>query len=214
MDTSTPNFPVAAAPPRPAGLTTVCVITIVLSSLGLLTALQSVASMGMQSFNPGAAAGGAPPELVQIQQDMEAATRAIMRRFLPLMIAALVLQLGLCAGLLYGSIQTLRLRETGRKVLSWTYAAGLAIEPLRTALGCVVIYESFGVMQPFMTKMMNASSGGKPMPANVSQIMGQFMYIAGIASIVISIIWLLAKSGFFLWALAYLRRPQIRSLFQ
>lgn len=212
--------PDSSPPPRrvrSGGVTVLCVLTLVLGALGGLAVLQTLASLALQSLGssmPASAGPGVSPEMLEVQTQLEAATRAISRRFLPFIAVSTVLQLVLCTAFMFGGVQTLRLRPSGPTTLRRFFLAGLLIEPLRTLLGCWMIYVNFSTLQPFMGRMMAASSKGQPMPPGISQFMSQFMIVVGIATIVASVIWFVAKCTFFLWAKNYLNRPEVQAQFK
>lgn len=206
----------APGPERPSGLTALCVLTLVLGALGISFALLSLLTLvvhlaGGATF---AAGPGMTPEMAELQNEMQAATAAVVTKYLPYSLAGLALQIGLCAAFIYGGVQTLRLREPGRGVLLKAFVAALVIEPIRTVLLVLNTYDSYTVTQPFMARMMDpAAAPGPAPPAQLSAVMGQVMLLLMIATIIFYIVWLLAKCGYFLWARSYLRQSEIARLF-
>ncbi len=220
MNTSQPISEPSAD--RPTALTALCVITLVLAALGLLTALQSCAGLAMNFATPSAVAAGPAglnPELAEmqaVQMEMQAATRQLTMQWLPLTLPCQLLQFGLCLGLGFGAIQSLQMRANGRQTLLWSFRCGMVIEPIRTVIYSFASYQMLDAIQPFMGRMMNAQAPAGPgkAPPQLEEMVSSLVMVVGIASIIWFAIWLLLKLGFFYWSLSYLRREEVERMFR
>ena len=104
--------------PLPTGLKAVCIIAIVLGSLGILFSCigagNLVIGQSLQAaFNMPAPAGVEPDEL-RVQQELQIQLAAVDREYLPFLIASTVLHMLAGLALLLGGIFALKRSATGR----------------------------------------------------------------------------------------------------
>ena len=106
------TYQTVATPPagfRPGGLTTVCIIAIVLGALGLLGGLSGLAMSlvgnQVQQWQAGLGTAGVPAEMAKMQTEMNTSMMAVTDRFRNVSLATAVFRLGVAAALLWGAIQ-------------------------------------------------------------------------------------------------------------
>ena len=108
----------------------------------------------------------------------------------------------------------MKLIERARKILWWTCAIAIGFEVCQFTAYTVMQLQLLPVMEQNMAHVMQTSSkGDNGKNGNLERFgtaMARFSMIAGI---VFWAVCLLLKLGFFGFAVAYLRQPQIRMLF-
>jgi hypothetical protein len=207
------------APPagyRPGGLTSVCIIAIVLGVLGFLTGsltlVTQAASNQLQQLQSQWGAAGASPQVRDVQAEMNAKSMAIMNRFRLVNVLLGLAQLGLCAALVIGGVRTLRLNERGRKLLFIACSLAMLFELTRAVPTVLMQLENMALMADYFPRVMEASvpSGQSQQVAEFAKMMTRFSLIMGW---VILFGWLSMKLAFYGSSAYYLTRPKTKALF-
>ena len=191
-----------AAQQKPAGLTAVPVICLILGLLGSLVTLAGLSMLAFQSFNggpPTIPTAGAPgmaeyqTEMVELQQ----------QQFFPNLI---VNAAGLIVGVLLvvGAIGVFGLKEWARNLLRNALLFAAIFVVLRGVYTAWIQYRTIGMLKGVM-----APPGGGETAAFE---MG--MKVGLIAVIVVGLVWGAALAGFYLWSRGYLNRPSVVALFR
>ena len=201
---------------RPAGLTAICVIAIVLGGLRLLTALFSLGARVMQDPIEKAAIKmqqqpGMPKGSVKAQEEGQKELHAVDRKYLAFTITITVLGLVFGASLLTGGIMTMKMNPTARTFLVTVFAVAIVFE---IAAAIVAVFMQLD-MAPVMSRMMMANTAkGGPGAEQGAAIVATMAKIMAIVGIVLNVCWALAKIVFYAIGARYLGRPNIRPLFQ
>lgn len=208
----------AAPPPgyRPGGLTAVCVIAIILGTLGLLSGLGSVSTsmLGarLQQWQAGIGAGGAPQQMVQVQNEMNAKMMDVVNRYRIPSIAVAIFQLGVAVALLRGGIRAMSINEAGRSLLRTACGVAIAFELCRIPVYVLMQLENMAIMEDYLPRIMEASAPGTQ-AAQIAEFTRMLAKFSAILGWVIFVGWLLLKLAFFGVAVRYLGKPEIKVLY-
>lgn len=206
-----------AVGPLPGGLKAVCIIAIVLACLGGMGSLASgvglVAGQTLQAaMNPGQPGPG--DGMQQAQQKMQAEVNEISRRYLIPSAAAVILHLLTALLLLAGAIMTLQRKGSGPGMLTFGCASSILYVVGNGILYAVMQLQMIPIMQSFMGDVMaeagKKAGGGGAQPPD----MGNFMMIFIFIGVGIAVLWALVCIIFYLIAIFYVRKPNVRALFQ
>ena len=217
-----PPYGAPGAAKRPGWLTAMCVISIVLGSLGIIGGLSGVVGLAMQSrtqqinsmFMPPGPAGGPQAKMKELQEEMQQAIQPVIKRWNPFSYVLILFRLVQGGMLVAGGIMTIGLKPTGRSLLTAVLLVSIPIDLAQAALQAVIQHQTMAVVGSFMPRMMEASAPpGKPLPAGVSNMTTTMMNVAAIGMIVFTVVWVGVKIGFYISSALYLRRPAIVSLF-
>jgi hypothetical protein len=213
-------------PPGVGRIKAIAVIAIVLGCLGLFGSLAGIAGLLFGRQIQGAVSApnqrGMPPEMVQVQTDMQNDLQAIQDRFMPInaVLVALTLvvsvvmpinavlvalTLVVSVGLLIGGVQCLRRVVPARKVLLAACSAAFLVELLGAAVQIMIQAQTIPMTVKHTERMMNVGSG----PAEVAEVAMTVARVAIVIGIVFGALWLLAKLVFFGISVWYLRRPSV-----
>lgn len=195
---------------------TLSIISIVLGVIGLFSALiGALAYVGdpQQQVTALNAAGKQPAAVVQVQQEMTGAIMALTESWKTYNGIVLIVSLFVSAALLTGGIMGLQHRESGRRVLATTYAVAM---PLKVAQGVASVYigiVTMQLMQEYMPKMMQAMAPpGRALPpgTDAANSIAQASAMFGVA---VGLGWILMQLGFYIVGSIYLRKPDVRAVF-
>jgi hypothetical protein len=214
----TPDDRTAGGGARPGGLVAICMVTILLAALGLLTGCAGLASHASQARLRQAIAkidaGKGDERKDKVQQEFNDRIFAITDRYrwatLPLLIAKTAVEIGLLAG----AILSLQLKRSGRSWLLGALIAAIVVESLYAVPVMLIQNETRKATTEMMGNMMAAGPGGKAPPPGVQDFAETFGSIVGIFAIAYAVGWLLAKIVFYMIAIRYLRKLAIVSLFE
>jgi len=201
---------------RPQGLSFICVVAIILGSLGLLTACTGLTSQVFASGIQNAFTrmpGGADVPGADVQREMNARMMAVTNRYkwatMPLMVVKLVVE----AALLAGAIMSLGLKPRGRAWLLGGLIAALVFETINAVPMFLIQRETQLVMSEMMPRMMAAQPGANRAPAGFTDFFSTFFSAIGFVAVAVALVWLAAKLIFCAFGITYLRRPDLRALF-
>lgn len=206
---------------RPAGLTAICIIGLVLGILGGFGLLTSCGGMIMQPIMQDAmeqlqrSLPGSPAQ-VQQQLDMQTTIQrdvlAVQARWRPWLIAGMVLQLATVSLLLIGSIRGLGLKRGAHRWLAAAMLCGIVQSILQTGIFWVTQRETTAILSRTMPQIMKGTPGA-PMPPGMPQMMSSMMNFSATITIMAFAIWGLAKVGYYVTAACYVLTRRIRLLF-
>jgi hypothetical protein len=201
---------------RPGGLTAICVIAIVLGALGLCGSLLTLGILAMQkplenAFKMQQKVPSGIPESFKAQMEMQnetqnkmqEATQKVNQRYWGVHVGLGLLNLAFAGSLLAGGIMALKLNPKARAFLVVVFAAAIVFEIVRTIVIVFVQLNTVAVLSAI------PNSGAGP-----AVTMMTFAKVAAIGGMVFWAGFGLAKIVFYGIGAAYLRRPNIRALFQ
>jgi len=198
---------------RPGGLTAVCVIAIVLGALGLCMSLVGLASLAFQdkleefAMRQQQPPPGMPDGFLKAQMEMQKKIQEIQQnvthRYRGANMGILLLNLVFASSLLAGGIMTLKMNPTARTFLVGVFAAVIVFEIVRTVVTVFMQLDMFAEL----STIPSVGSG----PADVILTFAKVVAIGGMA---FGIVLGLGKVIFYAIGACYLRRPNIRQLFQ
>jgi hypothetical protein len=197
---------------RPSGLTAICIIAIVLGVIGLFSGvLKGVnAVFGAEMQQAFGSMGAVTQEQAKIQQEMQAALAAEMKRFAIANGVLSVCQLVLCGALVYSGLKTLGLKPAGRQLLLAICVGILVYEIAQLVTVVIQQMSMIPIMELYMPRMMKAPSGNNAGTEQFGQIIARMSIIVGI---VMQCAWTLIKFVFYVLAIRYLRSAKIIALF-
>jgi hypothetical protein len=212
---------------NPVWLKAVCVVSIVLGSLGLLMATTGVVmtlladrvqASTMKWMTTFQGAGGLPPEVSKIQQELMVETAAIQQRWLPINLLVLAVGVVVASLLLAGGIQALRMKSTGRKLLLAALATAAVFELGRVVPTTLMQWEISKLMGPYMQRIMEASSPkGVAMPPaqrkTVQTVMRSSMVAGALIGLTTALGMAVVKIAFYLGGVWLLRKPHIVAMY-
>jgi hypothetical protein len=210
------------APPsrggRPGMLTTLCVLAIVLGSLGLMNSLVGAAGvvggkMIQSIFQPQAGAG-IPDDMQKAQKEFQDSMNAVQDKYFWATIPALGFRFVAALLLLIGGIKSLSLQESGRKTLLIACAVAVVFEILHAILQSVINLDMMTAVNSYVEKLSDAMPSGGKEADQVRGVMGTVVRASIIGGLVLAYFIALLKIGLYVFGLIYLQRERIRALFQ
>lgn len=204
---------------RPGGLIAICVIALILGGLGGLVSLLSLGAFAAQPQIQKAIAvkqkAGMSKELVKAQQALQEKSQAVSDRYWGVNVGITATNLLVAGCLFTGAILVLCLWPKGRSLLIGVFAVAVAFEIVRTILQITMQFDMMAATSDAMRHMFEASYPAKgangAQTAEVAAMAARVAFYFGIA---FSIAFGLAKIIFYIVGFRYLRRPNIRALFQ
>lgn len=211
----------------PVWLKVVCIVSIVLGALGLLMATAGlIGQWKAEDWQKSTAklmetlqAGGLPPQIEELQQEMMEQTMAVQRQWRPVNVAISLVHLCVAAALLAGGIQALRLKPLGRKILLAALSLAIVFEVVRIVPTSVMQWQISQIIEPYMQRIVDASSPpNKAMPAAQRKSLQMVMRASMMAGVLIGVLtaagMALVKLAFYIASLWLLRRPQFRAVYE
>ena len=194
---------------RPAGLIVFCILVCVLAVFALLGGLMGVLSLAFgdeiqQSFSMGGAQG---PAQAEAQAEMQDAATALSRRYRPLHLIGLPLQIVLGAGMLLAAIATLRLQEKGARALTVLCLIALAFEVCSAVPTFLMQTEMAAIQRQFMQQSM-----GDVDDESAQWIAAVLAKVLGILILAFAALWFLGKVIVYGLTVRYLAKPEVRAL--
>jgi hypothetical protein len=209
---------------KPSGwFVALCITAIVIGSLGILTGLYGLAMLAVgrtlqekleaaQSVGPAAAQMA---KQLEVRREMQKQIQEVVYRWRWITMPLLAVNLAVSLGLIVGGAGSLRLRPRGRTLLWFACWAAIVLELARLGPTLVIQKETLAVTSRYMSRLMEVSAPpGQKMPAEAGEIAGVFMKVAAIGAIVVGVVLALAKVGLYAFGVIYLRRRDVRILFE
>jgi len=211
-----PAYAAPSGKQKPGWLTALCVLCIVIGTLGLMNGL---IGLGATLFGEqlqqvlGSMSKGqqTQPELQKLQQKLQDETRAINEQFFVPTLIAVLLKVSISAVLIFGGIRALSLKRNSRSLLMWGCIVALLFELGLSVLQSVMYMETLAVYNQLLDNFLqDLQRDRNVVPA---QAMMTIMQVALYAGIVVFFILQFIKVVFYFWGANYLRRPAIAALF-
>lgn len=189
---------------RPGGLTAVCVVAIMLGSLGILAGLTGAAGMAMRSRVQAFSEKMQPDaDAAQLQRRVSQRTNALWDEH-PVRTWSLVAgRLLVATSLVVGGWLAFKLKRAGRKLLLATFAAGVLFELLQIIPSIQVANASYDAMQQAIEAR---PSENNERPPGINQTLAAFMKASAIMQIVIVLVLMAAKCSYYVIGFWYLKR--------
>lgn len=186
---------------RPGALTAICVLAIILGSLGLLFACFGVGGLLLQDqLSELGATGRQSPSDKQLEE-IQKTINEVQKKYTTVNLAVTVVHFPVAILLIVGGIQALKLRAGGRKMLFAALIGALVFEVARGVVTAIVQVATIGAANVEIRKL----SGG-----NSAAMFQTIMYL----TIGCTGALLLAKLILYGWAATYVNKPSIRSLYE
>ncbi len=203
--------------PFPGGLKAICIIAIVLGSLGAMAALLSgvglvVGQQAQAALNP--SQPGTSAEMEELQQKMQTEINAIANKYIVANTAAALMHLFTAVLLLSGAIMTLRRTALGASLLTFGSAASILYVVGYGILNILIQLQTVPVIESFMGELVAETGEQAGQNADALAMMPKFLMIGVFIALAFSVLFALVKITFYLITIFYLRKPQIRALFQ
>jgi hypothetical protein len=196
---------------RPQNLTFICILSIILGGLGLLTGCFGLVSQAFASQvqKLSAMPPGANNPAAEAQAKMNEKMLAIGARYKWVTLPLMVLKLFVEGALLIGALLAMGLKAHGRTWLLGGLIAALVLESIHIVPTLMVQSETFAVMRDLMPLQQGANQA----PPGAAQFLNALFSAVGIGSMVIAVGWLAAKAVFYVIGIRYLRKPAVVALF-
>ncbi|MCI0416376.1 hypothetical protein L0222_26680 [bacterium] len=196
---------------RPRQLVTISVIALVLGGVSLVMSITGLGQWASGNFTGGAVPTYADDELMKLQQRMVSEIAAAMAPWRVFQIPILIILLLSSAFLVFGGVQTLGVREIGRKILLVLFCFLIPFDIVRSVINTMVGHKMSDIMIHHMVKFAGAGQT-RPAPNLESWITGASQ-VGLYASLAFGVLWSAAKITFYVIGLKYFRRPDIVRLF-
>lgn len=202
---------------RPGGLTAICVITLVVGALGVLSGISQFVNLLIGQKLQAAvlqAQAGAGEAALQAQREMQAKMAAITQKYAVYHWVCATTQSILAWIMIVGAVLSLRLRPAGRTLLLVALVASLLFEPAKAVLTAAVTKQSAPVI---VASMKAAAQNSAPPGSRQSEEIGQMM--GGLSQLVVVMQWVVLIGMTALWCIFYLvgvwylTKPAVRALF-
>jgi hypothetical protein len=210
---------------RPGGLTAVCVIAIVLGSLGLCSTLLGFAGLAagpwMQKMIERQHRMGMNNPANDAQLEMQKKMQAVNDRHWGSNLGFMLANMVLAGGLLAGGITALGLAPKARKLLLAVFLAAIAFVIVRAIVHVSMQMEMATIISDMpgsMSRIMAASAPKGPQAARqvaqATEMAAIFAKIFVFLGMACSLVLALAETVFYAVGARYLCRPNIRRLFE
>jgi hypothetical protein len=195
---------------QPTGLLVICVVAMALGGMGVLAAMGQVLNLatggGVQNVWSSVGTAGLPADVRDSQNRMFSSIQDLVSRYALVQGGFGLVQFAIAGALAYGGFYSMMLRPRGRQVLLWSLWCAVPFEIARAVPATMLQMEMTSIMEEGMATMF-AEDGD---PTGIGTAMAKFSVYLGIA---ISLVWGIAKIGYYVASAMYLSRPTIRSLF-
>jgi len=180
----------------PSNLKAICAVAIVLGILGVLGGVVGAVALAWPKT---AVAPNADPKLAALNEEFQKRILASQADLRPFQRVLVPIGLLVSTSLIVAGFGGLKLRRLG--FLQVTLIASAVVDGMGGALGMIAQFRTSGVTSWYFRETAAVSS----LPPAVSAAM-QFAATSGIAT---TVIWLVGKLGFYLWAALQLRKPAL-----
>jgi len=210
---------------RPAGLTAVCVISLILGLVGGLALVVRGAAYVAQPFLMKVAADfqqsvtRQSPQMQEMQKHQEAMNQeiaAIQRRWLVPSIAGNLIAAVAAVGLVVGAVRGLHMKPRAHILLIAGMAAGILHGLMASSIGYATARETQPIMQRHMTLATQNVGAGLPPAARAMQtsMTNSMMQVGTALGFVFIFGWTFVKCAVYAVCIWYLQTPRIRKLFE
>jgi hypothetical protein len=208
------EYPGSVPGRRPGWLSVLCVLCIVLGSLGLVNSIFGTAGMVVgprfQKFMANRPQPGLPEDFKEAQEKMQADMYKIQTKYIWPLGVSIVLRVVVCTLLLVAGIRCLNMDEKGRKLLIVACSMALVFDLLQAILQMVITMENMTVMNEFMETM---ATKGQSANKDVEALLKTVGSVIRFFSLGLICIIALAKIGLYIFGVLYLQKAHIRALF-
>lgn len=207
---------------RPGGLTAVCVIAIILGSMGLMSSVIQGANLAGGQRIQGAFSGmgqmGVSEELRGVQDEFNEAVATVTKKYFWVNTTTVVVHLIVASLLIYGGALTLRQAYPGYRVLRVTSLVAIVFEIARAIPYLMIQWDMLPVLEEYMPRMMMESAGASGDQAAeaaeaMARIGAMMARLTAIFGMVFFCGWCLVKVVFYSITNRYLKKADIRRLF-
>jgi hypothetical protein len=220
-----PSFPSESSPlygpphaRRPGGLTAICVIAIILGSLGLLSSLATLASLAVGSrLQQAMMTSSSRPgrdKLFDVQRTMQKRIQAVTDRYRRPTVGFALLNMALAASMLAGGIMALNRAPKARTILLAVFAVAILFEISRSIVYVFMQCEMATVMSDMLPRILETSmpANGPNVPnaqdtAAMGTVVARAIIIVGF---IFHLVLSLAKLIYYGVGWSWLRRPPAR----
>lgn len=199
---------------RPGGLLAVAMVGIILGALGVcggcFSAVAQLFQDDLQEFNRAMleAQPNQTQEMLDRQERLQERIEGVTAPLMPALVAHQVLNLLASFALLLGSIFLLKWKPNGPKIFFGAVIASLVIEIPGALLGVWVGWQTMDVMSDYTTGMNDPVLG-----PDGERAMGAVMDASTTVGLIVSILWIVLKLGYYAYSAIYVRKPDVRALF-
>ena len=203
---------------RSRGLTVIAIIAIVLGGFGFCNAVAGVVGLFLgpqiqSAFGSSAQLGQLPPELQEIQTELERDTLALQEKFWGPSAAAVAAHLLVAGGLLAGGIQTVRRQRAGARILAAACGLAIPFELLARGVLQTMIQFRTAAMLKHQTQRVLDEVAAEAIPPAAERLIG-LPYLIILGGIVFALGLMLLKLVYYAITIWYLRRPAVRAEFE
>lgn len=207
---------------RPAGLTAVCIISLILGLFGSLAVLlgcvgliaQPAIMKMSQDFQKSVVTSQSPQVQQQLQQQeaMMNQMAAVQKKWMVPSAAAMLIAVVAVVGLIVGSIKGLYLKPQAHKWMIAGMTAGIVHALVASYIGYATQRDTQGIVMQQMNQTMQAAPGG--MPPGAAAMTNSAMQASMAISFAFIFGWAFVKCAYYATAIWYLLTPRIRRLFE
>lgn len=206
---------VSSVPParRPAGLTAIAVIALVLGGLGVLVSLWSLLMLGagsrFQEAMTNMSQGPGRARIDETQRVVQQRIQQVSDRYWWPNLGFALVNVGLASSMVAGGIMALNRVPSARGLLGTVFAVAIFFEIARAAVYLLMQWQMSGAIAEVLTNPAAAPNAQKA-DAMFVTIMRASMIVGLVVGLVLS----LAKLLYYYVSWSYLRRPAVREWFE
>jgi hypothetical protein len=200
---------------RPAGLTAITIIGLMLGFLGVCGGSTSLVSLGaqdsIQQFSREVieVSSQGDETLYRQQMEMQERTEALSASWKPALLACQTLNLLASFVLVAGCVMVLQWKRSGLRVLAAAVIASLVVDA-GTGVVTMLYQLDFLALMEEHTAMMTA---GDPALAGAERTMRAATAAGATISLLFALGWVVVKLAYYVVSLLYVRKPNVRELF-
>ena len=199
---------------RPALLTIICVMCIVMGALGIMNGLTGLLFVGMgsrfQEMMTPPSQPGMPNDLNELNKKLQEESAAVQAQYFWPNLVMTLLRVIVAALLLWGGIRAMGKSLSGRDLLVMALAAAIAFEFGTGILLSVMTMETIKLINAFIEEVGQLPQGNGPPPDVLASVTRIFAYVIfGFTFLLI-----IAKIAFYFFSFLYLRRPAIATHYE
>jgi hypothetical protein len=200
----------------PGMLQAICIIAIVLGTLGFFVAAWGVvapfANEAIQKWVTARMPANSPQAKQQAKQQQ--AIQAVTDKWAPVNYALLAVHFVLVGCLIVGGVQAFRLQPSGHRLLLMAFVIAIAFELMRLIPTINFQLAMADIMQESVADAMKQTTGGRPVPPGQARMSQTILKGSMFIGLVFTGFWVLLKVGFYGYGAYYLRQPRTRGLYE